>query len=1082
MDFPNDDFLELPIGNSAESLQRFLASQRDLFHSQIDQFQEIVVTQCKLTGVNPLSQEMAAGALSIKIGKRPRDLLNPKAVNYMQSVFSIKDAISKKESREISALFGVTVTQVRDFFNGQRSRVRRFVLSSREKALKSNSCEEPQDELINSDPMRPINPAPLNSIMPSNAEGASCSTQDAALSDLDDLDKKFVDNIFSLMEKEESFSGQEKLMEWILTIQNFSVLLWFLTRGGVMILATWLSVAAVEEQTSVLLLILKVLCHLPLHKALPTHISAILPCVNRLRFYRTSEFVEPPFSTVYSHPCSIGQIMGSESWDSNMNVHEDILALSNDHSDNFRKLESSHAVKLLPSSSDDSNKKLALGVSSSQSNGPRERRKVQLVEQPGQKSVTRSPQATRVAPINQGRPMSADDIQKAKMRALFMQSKYAKNGSSKENKNVKIDGLHKHQTNQASIAACSAKVPVPPRIEDDKRTSLLPSSKATNRLETSYSKPRTDANEPVWEKCKRVQIPWKTPAEVKLRDTWSVGAGENSKEVDVQKNRNRREKETIYQTVQEIPSNPKEPWDLEMDYDDTLTLEIPIEQLPDVDGAELAFAPDEVATHAVQGVPTPSSTSNVADTAQPDLELLAVLLKNPDLVFALTSGQGGSIPSEETVKVLDMIKRGDMNLGTHDTNHGNDISAKPTEKVEVSLPSPTPSSDPRTVRDFEFILQLFVKDVIMFDIFHCSSMHTPLSHLSSKWVFQSWPKLKFQIDYFYFLVLPHFPEGVLVKLLCSTSGWSTMPPKNPFSRQSLAPARSYPAVATTNLISQVPAIGTTVIRQQPTMALPSSNPFTSTVVSSYSLPQATIVPETEMQPPLALSSLHVQQTPLSDIGLTMKNKTSTNPSSVNLPGAHSPLAMRVNGTSNVKPVPNMSVEDGLSNSFPQSFRLASTTPSLSATQLQQRHAHLASQQAHFPEPSYRNSVHSYPPPQIEKPGQVSDSWRVRQDVPSSSYHSNRNQNYYDNAYVGGSMQAGPSWDRNNQAAREQYETWSPDNSPTRNPRYVPGRSYPESRVNQHGRNHRPDWSRQRGSSGHWDPARQGNRKWHDERR
>lgn len=45
-------------------------------------------------------------------GKRPRDLLNPKAVNYMQLVFSIKDAISKKESREISALFGVTVTQV----------------------------------------------------------------------------------------------------------------------------------------------------------------------------------------------------------------------------------------------------------------------------------------------------------------------------------------------------------------------------------------------------------------------------------------------------------------------------------------------------------------------------------------------------------------------------------------------------------------------------------------------------------------------------------------------------------------------------------------------------------------------------------------------------------------------------------------------------------------------------------------------------------------------------------------------------------------------------------------------------------
>lgn len=49
-------------------------------------------------------------------GKRPRDLLNPKAVKYMQSVFSIKDAITKKESREISALFGVTVTQVSYIF------------------------------------------------------------------------------------------------------------------------------------------------------------------------------------------------------------------------------------------------------------------------------------------------------------------------------------------------------------------------------------------------------------------------------------------------------------------------------------------------------------------------------------------------------------------------------------------------------------------------------------------------------------------------------------------------------------------------------------------------------------------------------------------------------------------------------------------------------------------------------------------------------------------------------------------------------------------------------------------------------
>jgi len=35
-----------------------LDSQKVLFHSQIDQLQDVVVAQCKLTGVNPLAQEM----------------------------------------------------------------------------------------------------------------------------------------------------------------------------------------------------------------------------------------------------------------------------------------------------------------------------------------------------------------------------------------------------------------------------------------------------------------------------------------------------------------------------------------------------------------------------------------------------------------------------------------------------------------------------------------------------------------------------------------------------------------------------------------------------------------------------------------------------------------------------------------------------------------------------------------------------------------------------------------------------------------------------------------------------------------
>jgi len=104
--------VEAGSGTGAGSIPAMVAAQQQMLHEQADQLQRLVVAQCRLTGVNPLAQEMAAGALSIKIGKRPRDLLNPKAVKCMQSLFALKDTIGKKETREISLLCGVTVTQV----------------------------------------------------------------------------------------------------------------------------------------------------------------------------------------------------------------------------------------------------------------------------------------------------------------------------------------------------------------------------------------------------------------------------------------------------------------------------------------------------------------------------------------------------------------------------------------------------------------------------------------------------------------------------------------------------------------------------------------------------------------------------------------------------------------------------------------------------------------------------------------------------------------------------------------------------------------------------------------------------------
>ena len=49
---------EILIGSSMDSFQKTMESQKQLFHSQIDQLRSVVITQCKLTGINPLSQEM----------------------------------------------------------------------------------------------------------------------------------------------------------------------------------------------------------------------------------------------------------------------------------------------------------------------------------------------------------------------------------------------------------------------------------------------------------------------------------------------------------------------------------------------------------------------------------------------------------------------------------------------------------------------------------------------------------------------------------------------------------------------------------------------------------------------------------------------------------------------------------------------------------------------------------------------------------------------------------------------------------------------------------------------------------------
>ncbi|KAE8779729.1 homeobox protein LUMINIDEPENDENS [Hordeum vulgare] len=770
----------------AGSIPAMVAAQQQQLHAQADQLQRLVVAQCRLTGVNPLAQEMAAGALSIKIGKKPRDLLNPKAVNSMQSLFAVKDTLGKRETREISALCGLTVTQVREFFASQRTRVRKAVRLSREKALKleaskttlkleaskttNNVCslntepppldiethaqvveplstleplemfqsssqlvEVPQSSLQQPEVQQctatPIPITPTGTIQPTDAKINPDSVQKETKQEevapgVESEDKKFLDSIFALMRKEETFSGQVKLMEWILQINNATILGWFLTMGGLTIVSTWLSQAATEEQTTVILVIFKVLLHLPLHKALPAHMSVVLQTINRLRFYRTqdisgrarnllsrlskvlvrSQASKKPQKDLICKQ-RISEILHDESWRSEVDITEEILALTEVGSES-RKPEPKKTPLLLTASVDEAYKKSPVQTKS------KERRKVLLVEHPNRKAAGKNAHSARSMCTNNSRPLSADDIQKAKKRAMFMQEKYGKVDTSKVSdkpettENKKPSGLVNSNVPPmpTSPLTSTAKQPVDPSPS----TSIQNAVPLLDNPEILASpKLNIAPRETPIEKLDSKRVRWQIPPEVWIDPLWSVSAGENSKEVDVQAQRNRREKETFYASPKDIPSNPKDPWDLEMNFDDSLTLEIPIDQPPDADTMEVdgagAAPPNIVVPGEIQQVGSTSSSLTVAagangSASEPDLELLAVLLKNPQLVFALSSNEVGNLPTEQTVALLDMLKQTGLGLSelVNSLPNGAGVPNEPEpgpETIPTSLPSPTPPKD-----------------------------------------------------------------------------------------------------------------------------------------------------------------------------------------------------------------------------------------------------------------------------------------------------------------------------------------------------------------------------------------------------
>lgn len=165
-----------------------------------------------------------------------------------------------------------------------------------------------------------------------------------------------------------------------------------------------------------------------------------------------------------------------------------------------------------------------------------------------------------------------------------------------------------------------------------------------------------------------------------LDPQWNVAAGEDSKEKEVQSSRVKREEEAYYPDASSIPTDPKDPWEEEPSYDDSLTFEIYLDNSQRKPAPGMQIQSDHMSASGNNVIPSgvsahnflteaPNSTYSDYTTPDPsgylprktpsvsgldfllqqlsasggvahDPALLSLLLQNPDLVSQLTSGQG----------------------------------------------------------------------------------------------------------------------------------------------------------------------------------------------------------------------------------------------------------------------------------------------------------------------------------------------------------------------------------------------------------------------------------------------------------
>lgn len=170
------------------------------------------------------------------------------------------------------------------------------------------------------------------------------------------------------------------------------------------------------------------------------------------------------------------------------------------------------------------------------------------------------------------------------------------------------------------------------------------------------------------------QIPilqWKCPSRFALDPTWQVAAGEESKEIEVESQREMRILEAVYPRPSAVPPNPASPMSTdELYYNDEHTPVIPITPIEDEDmppdSSTVALSTTTMASHSANGIPPAGMVPGVepdvvsaaysalnaamSNTTQGNLidpNLLIKILSDPTLIEKLVANHGPSTSSQQ---------------------------------------------------------------------------------------------------------------------------------------------------------------------------------------------------------------------------------------------------------------------------------------------------------------------------------------------------------------------------------------------------------------------------------------------------